>query len=166
MTSQLKLAYFDDLAVEHFDEDFDYVENAQSALDAFLAKTKEDRLADSRHVFAYYRDFLGAVGADWAHADMETIPEDPADIWNFVTPSSIALMSGNDEANLGIPFVVLEANCAWEMEHGLLMAWRQGKDLWKVSGYDGHPTHSTSRKQTSDGRIIYDATDNQFTTFA
>ena len=60
----LKLPYFDNAEVE-LDEDLQEPdERAAEALAAFLRLTLADRLRDSRHVYAYYRDFHEVVGGE------------------------------------------------------------------------------------------------------
>jgi hypothetical protein len=38
-------------------------------------------------------------------------------------------------------YIVVEGECGWEADHGILMSWRDGRELVKVSGYDGHATN-------------------------
>ena len=151
----LKLPYFDNAEVE-LDEDLEEPdERAAEALAAFLRLTSADRLRDSRHVYAYYRDFHEAVGGeDWLDAEMG-IPEKPEDIWAHVTPGVVGVWTGNgDDPHL---YIFVEANCRWEVEHGLLLVWRDGKVLTKAGGFDGHPTNNESD-------VVYDASNPKHTT--
>jgi hypothetical protein len=111
-----KMPYFDNAEADMF-EDADKSEEGAPALAAFLALTPADRIADSRHVFAYYKDYHQAVGGeDWLDEQMG-IPETPADIWNYVTPGSeIDLRKGRKGDDNW--YVIMEANCGWEEEHG------------------------------------------------
>jgi hypothetical protein len=52
-------------------------------------------------------------------------------------------------------FVVLEGNCGWEVEHGILMSWRDGNELVKVSEYDGHATHGHAYDDVSKDAFVY-----------
>ena len=98
----------------------------------FVSLTPADRIADSRHVYAYYQDFRDAVGGgEWLDEEMG-IPQTAADISHSVTPGPITI-SEHD----GHWFVAMEAECGWEEEHGLMMVWRDGATLSKVGGYKG-----------------------------
>ncbi|WP_051371247.1 DUF6985 domain-containing protein [Mesorhizobium loti] len=84
---KLKVPYFDNMEIELSDDDYDPDDQpVVAALNAFLMLTSDDRLGDTRHVYAYYRDFREAVGGeDWMDAEMG-VPEKPEDIWSFVYP--------------------------------------------------------------------------------
>lgn len=131
----MRVPYFDDADLE-YEDDGDGSEKAEQALAAFLALTREDRLRDSRHVYAYYRDYREAVGGeDWMDEEMG-VPSSPEDIWTYVQPMSFWLVEED-----GIWFISCECNCGWEIEHGLQLAWKEGKQLTKVGGFDGHVTN-------------------------
>ncbi|MEM6303661.1 MAG: hypothetical protein AAF744_03015 [Pseudomonadota bacterium] len=133
-----------------------------AALKAFLSLTAQDRLAASRHVYAYYRDYHAIVGGeDWLDAQMG-VPAQPEDIWQHVTPQIIAVDSRPDMP--GHVYVVIEADCAWEEEHGLMLVWEDGTELIKVSGYDGHTTNVFAYDDDSLADVVYAASDPQFTT--
>ncbi|MFC3799213.1 DUF6985 domain-containing protein [Cohnella sp. GCM10012308] len=158
----LKIPYFDNAEVELVEElDPDAPEEA-ATLAAFLSLTAADRLADTRHVYAYYRDFYEAVGGEgWIDEEMG-VPEAPADIWNYVTPGGIELRKGrNGDDNW---YVLMEANCGWEAEHGLMMVWRNGTTLSKVGGYDGHATNVNARANPSLANVVYAASNPKYTT--
>lgn len=157
-----KVPYFDNAELTTF-EDADTSEaGAAAALAAFLALTPADRISDSRHVFAYYKDYHQAVGGeDWMDEEMG-IPETPADIWDYVRPGEINLTKGRRGDDNW--YVVMEANCGWEEEHGLMLVWRNGTTLTKVGGYDGHVTNTNAYADDSLADVVYAATDPKFTT--
>ena len=147
---KLKVPYFDNMEIESSDDDCGPDDRqAAAALNAFLTLTPDDRL----------REAVG--GEDWMDTEMG-VPDKPEDIWSFVYPSELGVWPGDDsDANR---YVYLEANCGWEEEHGLLLVWRNGTMLTRVSGYDGHPTN----KDAGAGRqeIVYKAVDPKYTTRA
>lgn len=156
-----KVPYFDDAEMETIEQLSD--EGAIAALAAFMALTPSDRIADARHVFAYYKDYHQAVGGeDWLDEQMG-VPETPADIWNHVTPGrEIELTPGRGgDENW---YVVMEANCEWEEEHGLMLVWRNGTTLIKVGGYDGHVTNRDAYDDDSLIGVVYAASNPSFTT--
>ncbi|UXN72265.1 hypothetical protein N8D56_12770 [Devosia sp. A8/3-2] len=158
-----KAPYFDNTEVKTI-EDVDMSERgAAAALAAFRSLSPADRIADSRHVFAYYKDYHEAVGGeDWLDEQMG-IPETPADIWKFVRPGSeIDVRKGrNGDDNW---YVIMEANCGWEEEHGLMLVWRNGSALTKVGGYDGHVTNVNSYADDSLEDVVYAASNPEYTT--
>lgn len=159
MADTLALPYFGYTSVEVF-EPLDNAD-ARRAIDAFLLNVASHAEADSRHVHAYYRDFHAAVGGeDWLD-DQMGIPATPADIWDHVQPQGIFVEINPDD---GLPYVVVEANCDWEEEHGLMMVWREGKVLVKVGGYDGHLTNERAYADPSLRNVVYRASNPALTT--
>lgn len=156
-----KVPYFDNAEMDMIEEVLD--EGAAAALAAFLALTPQDRIADAPHVFAYYKDYHQAVGGeDWLDEKMG-IPETPADIWKYVTPGfevDVTQGHGGDENW----YVVMEANCEWEEEHGLMLVWRNGATLSKVGGYDGHVTNRDAYDDDGLIDVVYAASDPSHTT--
>lgn len=159
MAEHLTLPYFDGATVEMFEASGTPQERA--AVDTFLTLGPADRLRDSRHVYAYYRDFHQAVGGkDWLDAEMG-VPATPQDIWPHVTPTVIGTDINPDD---GLAYVTLECNCAWEEEHGLMMVWRAGRVLNKVGGYDGHLTNANAYADDTLKEVVYSASDPDLTT--
>lgn len=135
---------------------------AAPALAAFARLTPADRLADSLHVFNYYRDFHQDVGGEeWLDEEMG-VPATPEDIWQHVTPGTVFVKL--DERHPDHVYVVMEAQCAWEGEHGLMMVWEDGARLTKVGGYDGHVTNETAYARPDYEGIVYRANDPALTT--
>lgn len=156
----IRIPYFDNAEVELIDDPED--PGAEMALETFLMLTPADRIVDSRHVFAYYRDFHEAVGGqDWLDEQMG-VPETPADIWKHVTPTTLDLRKGRGDDSSW--YVMVEANCAWEEEHGLLLVWRDGRTLTKVGGYDGHVTNANAYADDGLRDVVYVATNPNHTT--
>jgi len=101
------------------------------ALQRFLALPLEHRLEVVPHLWRYYLD-MRRLG------DPSEIPEitDPATIWSHVEP----YMVGVERDERGVPHVVIEAACAWEVEHGLQLVLQDGQRWVRVSDYTGHLT--------------------------
>lgn len=155
----LKVPYFDGAELTLGEEVTE--PGARAALDAFLALTPADRIADSRHVYAYYQDFREAVGGeDWMDEEIG-VPKSPEDIWLLVRPGRLYVDQDYDERHW---YVSLSSGCDWEEEHGLLMVWRDGTRLTRVSGNDGHVTNSDAYADEGMGETIYSASNPQYTT--
>lgn len=160
----LKVPYFNNIEVEISDSKDINEKNAITAIDNFLALTEANRIADSYHIFAYYKDFHEAVeGENWLDQEMG-IPEDPTDIWRYVTPSRLLYIEKgyNNDDNW---YIIMEANCDWEEEHGLMLVWRNGTTLTKVGGYDGHLTNVNAYDDEKMINIVYAASNPEYTTF-
>jgi hypothetical protein len=59
------------------------------------------------------------------------------DIWSRVRPVGASTTGAHYVSGR---FVIIECNCDWEPEHGLLSSFQHGKRLARVSQFDSHPT--------------------------
>ena len=127
------------------------------AIRNFLALGPNARADATRHVYSYFKDFTDEVGFEWADPGMEKITKESPDIWQFVYPSVIGAQESWDvgDKHRLQKFVVLEGNCGWEQEHGILLSWRDGNELVKVSDYDGHATNGHAYADLSKDAYVY-----------
>ena len=88
------------------------------------------------------------------------IPSSPSAIWEHVRPGPVHVARDED----GVHYVGMEADCAWEKEHGLLLVWREGQVLTRVSNDDGGLTNAWVLNDNSLSDVVYAATDGRFTT--
>ena len=161
MDQTLVLPYFDGVEVPLVEAPSNPVEAA--ALQAFLTLTPAERLAASRHVHAYYLDFHSAVGGeDWLDAEMG-IPATAEAIWNHVRPK-VVFAAHDPYSTTGDAYVVVEADCDWEEEHGLMLCFRHGTRLTKCGGFDGHLTNASAYDDDTLADIVYHASNPGFTT--
>jgi hypothetical protein len=110
-------------------------EDFAAAVGNFLALGKADRDAAAPYVYANYREFVDAIDEDeWGFTKME--------IWSHVKPSFIHVIR-NAQGD-GKVYVVITAECDWEIEHGLQLVYREAKRLNRVSAQDGGLTDSDS----------------------
>jgi hypothetical protein len=154
---RIPLPYFGGKTVELFFEDEAELLQFADAIRAFLALGPADRNAATRHAWAYFRDFTDDVGFDWVDAGMEGLADGSEDIWNFVTPNTLSAAESWDVGNSDAVrhFITLDANCGWEAEHGLSMSWRDGTELVKLSGFDGHATNGHAYDDLSKDAFVY-----------
>ncbi len=110
--------------------------DVQKAVDAFLALDSDARRAASSYVFKNYQKFADAVG----EGDIDCHPASPERIWDHVHPTDV-YVSRRDRRDMAI-YVQIAARCDWEPEHGLQIIYRDGNELSRVSGQDGHLTHT------------------------
>ncbi|RSC30055.1 hypothetical protein EGT36_27835 [Agrobacterium sp. FDAARGOS_525] len=156
------VSYFDGAEVELDEEPDPDAPAAAAALGAFLALTKADRLSDTRHVFAFYRDYYEEAGRpEWLEEEIG-FPQSPADIWDHVTPGPVTVEKGRrDDENW---YVVMQAECGWDAERGLMMVWRGGATLTKVGGYNGHLTNVNVYADRTLENVVYKARNPEYTT--
>lgn len=165
MVEKIKLPLFDDASVALLNERAALPSALSDALHRFIGLTPADRSAITPHVYAYYRDLHTHADSAWIDAVM-AVPTQPDDIWKHVRPLSITLTSRlaqfeTIDKDDPVPYVLLEANCDWEDEHGLQLVWREGHALVKVSECDGKPLQAENVQSS----IIYHSTyDNSFST--
>ena len=160
--STVSSGYFDGLEIElesaddiGSEVDYDSAE-AKAALAAWSALTAADRAADTRHLHAYYLDLVDDTG----EGDPDVAPES---LWERVEPGAVHLTTSSDPD--GHVYVVLEAECSWEEEHGVMMVWRDGATLTKLGEFDGHATNVDAFDDPSLADVVY-ASDERTTRLA
>ena len=112
--------------------------DAEEALSSFLKLGRHDRLTISPYVFANYQ--LTAKFAAEQNFELDCTIASHEDVWQHVRPSGISVFR-RDRRDCAI-YVVVGANCDWEVEHGLQIVYRHGSELVRVSQQDGHLTHT------------------------
>ncbi|GAB5387885.1 MAG: hypothetical protein Alpg2KO_08530 [Alphaproteobacteria bacterium] len=162
MQRRFKSAYFDNQTITIADDvDLDDPQ-ITTVISTSQSLTNAQRLAESRHVHAYYRDFHHMVGGeDWLD-ELMGIPDTVEDIWQHVTLGDIWVEQ--DRNRTDTHYLAMEADCAWEEEHGLLLVWKNGQRLTRVSGFDGHMTNDDASATAHPAPIVYAASDPKFTT--
>ena len=123
-----------------------FAPDVHDAISAFLRLSDADRLLATPQVLAYYQLMLDAT-------DIDPLPIDvPDDVWRFVTPTQI-YVSRRHRRDKDV-YVELLCECDWEVEHGLLLVYRKGQQLVRVSDQDGHLTDADALNLPEPG---YDA---------
>ncbi len=110
----------------------------EHALTSFLKLGEQERLAISRYVFANYQSTAKSAAEQGCYLACAIASEN--DVWQHVQPSGISI-SRRDRRDCAM-YVVIGANCDWEVEHGLQIVYRRGSELVRVSDQDGHLTHT------------------------
>jgi len=108
----------------------------ETALSAFFRLGPVERKQAGDYVFRLYRQFVEDIGED--EFDF-TIPDASA-VWDFITPTGIRVSRRHRRDRL--VYVEIFAECRWEIEHGLVVIYRSGSILSRVSDQDGHLTTS------------------------
>lgn len=121
------------------ERDLNFINEADQALKAFLAKKRNDRIELSELAYQNCMDFLNEVGYDEADKPLWDINE-KREIWNFIYPQNIYVTRRN-RRDKDI-YINVTCECEWEQEHGLQLVFRQGKKLTRISDQDGHITEA------------------------
>ena len=119
--------------------DNQYLEDADAALQNFLAKDESDRNQISELTYQHCLDFLNAVDYGDEDGTLRNL-KDRNDIWDYVYPKEI-LVARRDRRDEDI-YINISCECEWEKEHGLQLVFRQGKRLTRISEQDGHLTEA------------------------
>ena len=127
--------------------------NVAETIEAFLSLGEADRMAATRHVHAYFQDFWQEFGEE-ALSPGEVPPKTPEDVWRLVVPGDL-LLTNDPHHEPGRFYMVMEAECDWEPEHGLMLVWRDGRTLTKVSPYDGHVTQENAYADPALNGVVY-----------
>lgn len=99
---------------------------ADKALANFMNLNATDRLSDTPEVLNYYKTCLN-------HGMSKKLEiKDDNDIWNYVTPTEIMVESISGEGTL----IMVNCECEWEQEHGLMLTFKNGKELISVGGIE------------------------------
>ena len=142
-SAAVEIPFFDNRKVSFTFMDVDpmadttFIEEADLALRNFLNLTTADRDIYSELVYKNCTDTLDELGYDSVNEDLANL-NSPKGIWNFVKPSGI-FVSRRHRRDQDI-YLAVSCGCDWEEEHGLQLVFKQGKQLTRISGHDGHIT--------------------------
>lgn len=106
------------------------------AIQAFLGKTVRERLVAAPHIFRNFCEFKDAVDEE----DCECAIGSEAEVWSHLRATEVRILRrpyGDKKV-----YVQVTAECEWEIEHGLQLVYREGRELCRVSEQDGHLTFS------------------------
>lgn len=120
---------------------------ADVALERFQKLGEAARYEATPLVLANYQQMLAEGGTEPLAVTV------PTDIWRFVHPTRVTITRDGDEPTedtTGDFFVQVECECDWEVEHGLLLVFREGRMLTRVSEQDGHLTDSFAYDQSEE----------------
>ncbi|WP_425515747.1 MULTISPECIES: DUF6985 domain-containing protein [Rhizobium] len=69
--------------------------------------------------------------------------------------------AGGDDDNW---YVVMEAECAWDAEDGIMLVWRNGTTLSKVGPYNGHLTNKNAYGGETLRDVVYKVRNTEYMT--
>jgi len=156
------VGFFDGLVVEV--RPWPDLAEAQTAWKHFVALAAYDRAQASRHVYASYLDYHDSTEGVAFLDDQMGFPLTAESIWSHVHPRTITIEPG-DASMPGRAYVVVEADCDWDEEQGLMLVFQDGKTLTKVSPYDGHLTNVAAFGNPHLDRVVYKAGSHDFITY-
>jgi len=78
----------------------------------------------------------------------------PADVWRHVDLGSVLVVARDHGSGRDV-FVSLESNCAWEVEHGLQLVFKNGREVSKVGPFDGHVSNASAYDDDALDGVIY-----------
>ena len=110
----------------------------ETALRNFLSLDTTARGVATPFVHKLCRDYIAA--AYWEGKDqLEAKTRAPEAVWDHVRPTEVYVTRRMYDENEDL-YVGVQCDCDWDVEHGLLLVYRQGKQLTRVSAVDGYET--------------------------
>ena len=119
-------------------EDPTFVQDADKALENFLALNSLYKFEIAKEVLPNFEDFCSYVSDTDIPKEMKNVQV--LNILNFVYPTEI-FVSRRQRNDKDI-YILMACECEWDPEHGLQLVFRQGRKLTRVSDQDGHLTQS------------------------
>ncbi len=113
------------------------------AIEAFLKLDTKYREKISEVVYGNYKQTMEIMSDD----EMVKIDSAP-EVWSHIHPKEIYIKyrdrvhANADPANNKQIYVQVCCDCDWEAEHGLVLLFKGGDKLVRVSEYDGHLTEA------------------------
>ena len=99
---------------------------ADRVLENFMKLNLENRAHDTKSILEYYKVCLN----DGMSKPLKI--ESDADIWKYVYPNEIIVNSLMGEGF----FVDVSCECDWEIEHGLQLIFKNGRELIRARGHE------------------------------
>lgn len=113
-------------------------EKISTALKSFLELDLLYKEKVSKLVYENYNQAIKL--ADIEHLSIKN----SSDVWKFVSPKAIYIKyrdhEGGDVGNNKMIYFQVDLQCEWEKEHGLVLVFKEGKQLVRVDEFDGHLT--------------------------
>jgi len=123
--------------IDRYDDDF-AKDDFRVAMLNFLSIGPSTLKDAEPHIYRYYQD----CNAVWEPGDNEYLDiASPEGIWPHIRFGFEAHVSRRRRKEKGI-YILLDCNCDWEPEHGLLIVFKNGLTVNKIGQYDGHLTNS------------------------
>ncbi len=132
--------------------------------ESYAESTQRDALVRVANTFAaapktlleaaepFLAEYLRDCNSDWALTDDEYIHvATPSDVWSHVHLPEEVHVTERDET----VYLVIEANCDWEPEHGLMLVFDENLQLVKLGPYDGHVTNEHAFADPSLRGVVY-----------
>lgn len=109
------------------------------AIAAFLALDAAVLATAALPIFEYYLD----VRSEFRDQDGFPLITVPDEVWQHIRYGQVTVGRGSGRDGDSV-FVSVEAECAWEPEHGLQIVFRGGQAVTKVGPFDGHYSHASA----------------------
>jgi hypothetical protein len=127
-----------------------YPEDFLRAVGNILDATPSLVIEATSYVHQYCVEMLALWGEDAPNIDIQR----PEDVWKHVDLGSELVVSRDHDPGRDT-YVSLECNCAWEVEHGLQLVFRNGRQISKVGPFDGHVSNASAYDDDALVGVIY-----------
>ncbi|MCX6119887.1 MAG: hypothetical protein NT027_20320 [Proteobacteria bacterium] len=102
-------------------------------------------------IYNYYRDVLES-----SDDDEKVKIRDPDTVFQYVQFNEISILRRKQD---GLLYVLICCDCDWEMEHGLQIVLKGGKDVTMVGRYSGHLSNADAYGDKKLENIVYRKSD-------
>jgi hypothetical protein len=124
------------LIFDCLDDGFGDGKDINAAVVNFLSLGTVEREEAGERLFQNYKEFVDRVGEE----ELSLSISNPDEVWANVRPFEI-FVSRRDRRDRDV-YVQVTCDCSWEVEHGVQLVFRQGRELVYVSDCNGHLTRA------------------------
>jgi hypothetical protein len=125
------------IIIDGYDEDLNK-EEFNTAIANFISIDLSVLKAAEQYIFDYYKE----VDDNAIFDGQELIQiNSPSDVWNYIRLGKKAMVVRRSYGDRGI-YILLSCACDWEDEHGLLIVFKNGLKVSRISSCDGHISHA------------------------
>ncbi len=138
------------LYLENFEDD-DNKNEFKTALLNYMKLSFNDMKKVQSDIYKYYKD----VKSSFDELEYECIEiKNEEEIWQHIQFGKTIIVTRRPDGDKGI-YLFIECECAWEVEHGLQIVFKNGQYINKVGAFDGHLTNSDAYDNKSFEEVVY-----------
>ncbi len=122
------------------ENELEFENKISTAVKSFLELNLIYKEKVSRLVYENYKQAITLVDIEPLHI------KNYLDAWKFISPKFIYIKyrdrEGGDMKNNKMIYFEVVLKCEWDSEHGLILVFKEGKQLVRIDQHDGHLTNA------------------------
>lgn len=135
--------------LEGYEED-ENQEEFHDAIKNFLSIDHQVLKNAEEAIFNYYLEVKNYTDPDY---DFPII-NSPSEVWKLITFGNQAIVSRRAYGDHAV-YIAMENECQWEIEHGLMIVFKNGAVVTKIGQYDGHLSNADAYGNKDFENMIY-----------